>query len=361
MRVAFQLGSRLDGGMARYAQELGAALAARDDVTLVPIGSRAVLDALHERLGRPVDRIEVPSRQLTEAGVMRFRLGRLARGRADVLHGTKHLLPRSCALPTVLTVHDVLPLDQPDAYTFAKRVLLPRQYRSSIRAADALVMVSHTTGDRLAQRMPEVMARATVIPTVPPAAVTAAVAVPVPDAPAAFGLYVGDLSPRKNVGFLLDVWEDVHRRSGRPLLLVGPDGWKAQPVLAQLPDLETRGVVRRLGFVDNGALRWLYEHASVVVLPSAYEGTGLPVVEALALGAPVVASDEPALVEFGRGAAVHLALSDRQRWVDTLAELVVDQTRRSHPAMVVGDPEGWADMQIAVYRRVLNRAHDAAG
>ncbi len=356
LRVAFQVGSRLDGGMARYAQELGRALADHGEVALVPIGTRAVLDTLHDRLGRPADRIEVPEGQLAEAVVMRFRLGRTVRGRADVVHGTKHLVPRWCSVPTVLTVQDVLPLDDPGAYVLAKRLLLPRQYRASIRDATALVVASHATADRLAKQMPQAMARATVLPTIPPPVVMSAEAIAVPDAPPAFGLYVGDLSPRKNVGFLLDLWEEVHRKLGRPLLLVGPNGWKAAPVLARLPDLEARGVVRRLGFVPNGTLRWLYEHASVVVLPSQYEGTGLPVVEALALGATVIASEDPALVEYGKGEALHLSLDNRQSWLDALTDVMTDAAprRRAVATATTGDPVEWADAEVAIYRRVVN-------
>ena len=359
IRVALQVGSQLEGGMSRYAHVLAAALARRADVAVVPVGPAKILDVLDEQLGRPQQRIEMPDGQLREGVVTRGLLRRRLARRADLFHGTRHLVPLWSPVPTVLTVHDVGPLAD-DAFTPAKRLLLPDQYRRSLRGADALVAVSQTTRQRLLAHLPEVADAVTVIPTPAPTAVVGADPVQVDRVARMrrFFLYVGDLSPRKDVGFLLDLWADIGARLGAPLVLAGADGWRSEPVRAAIAVAESSGHVTRLGVVSDGELRWLYEHAAAVVSASRYEGTGLPIAEALALGTPVVINDEPALQETAAGAATVVPTTDPQAWEHALLQLVTDPPeRRPRPAAGEGP---WVDAVVAVYRGLLAARRSAS-
>jgi glycosyltransferase involved in cell wall biosynthesis len=131
---------------------------------------------------------------------------------------------------------------------------------------------------------------------------------------------VGDLSPRKNVAMLLDAWARVHTATGLTLAVAGAGG----PHSAALRDrlaAQVDGSVRWLHEIDDRQLRWAYEHARVVLVPSLEEGFGLPIVEARAFGAAVVASQDPALVEVGAsvGGVVHVPASDPDAWCAAIA------------------------------------------
>lgn len=347
LRVGVHAGARLDGGMARYALQLVRALAVRDDIQVVPIATRVVLDSLRDL--ELADEVQLPGGQLPETLSLRF--APRAWGRhIDIFHGTRHLLPARPQVPTVLTVQDVLPLDQPKAHDFPKRWLLPHFYLRSIREATALIAASNTTLDRMLAHAPDVGQRAEVIPLGVASALLDATPEPLDGVAQPFALYVGDLSPRKNVLFLLELWQkmwDLHRI---PLLLAGSDGWKSEEVRALL----AQGVagVRRLGIVSDAELRWLYEHAAVVLNASTYEGTGLPVAEALALGAPIVFNAEPALMETAGGRGMAISTDEPERWIEAVSRAFAKSQRYLPASPRVED---WLDRTVATYRRCADR------
>src|SRR5207244_2658443 len=145
----------------------------------------------------------------------RYRLGPiLERSGVDVVHGTKHLVPLTC-LPTVLTVHDVMPLTWPQQFKLVKRLLLPRQFMRALRSTTMIVAASRTTARRLAELDPSFAAKTVLAENGVSVELQTVVARPL-DAVARdpFALVVGDLSPRKNVALLVDVWERVAAATG---------------------------------------------------------------------------------------------------------------------------------------------------
>jgi glycosyltransferase involved in cell wall biosynthesis len=152
-------------------------------------------------------------------------------------------------------------------------------------------------------------------------------------------LHVGSTIPRKRIGVLLQVLAGVRKvATDVRLLRVGGPLMPGQRALA-----ETLGVmdaIVELPFMDRPALASLYRRASLVVLPSDREGFGLPIVEAMACGTPVVASAIPALQEIGGSAATYCPPGDVQRWVDVVTALLRQQR---------DDPAGWeVRRQIAI-------------
>jgi glycosyltransferase involved in cell wall biosynthesis len=129
-------------------------------------------------------------------------------------------------------------------------------------------------------------------------------------------LYVGTLEPRKNLGFLLDVWREVRRNHAVDLVFVGRRRSDFDGLLPE-PGLHVKGLVldEELPKLYSGALACLY--------PSCYEGFGLPVLEAMQCGAVVVASRDPAIAEVAEDAAILLNVSERRAWVETLDSLIV--------------------------------------
>jgi glycosyltransferase involved in cell wall biosynthesis len=321
------------GGIPRYTRELVAALGRRSDVRLVvaaPTGAAATVERLAgDRLDGwlPIPR----DGQLSVALWERYRSApAFRRARVDVVHGTKHLVPRGAG-PTVLTVHDVLTITRAHESRLAKRLLLPVQFRASLRDATRLAAVSGATRDALARLDPRWAAKTVVIPNAltrtlldaHPAAVGAL-------ASTRFALVVGDLTPRKNVALLLDVWPAVAAATdGLVLAVVGHEGPHADATRATLLGLQEQGRAHWVRGASDATLRWCYEHAQMVLFPSLEEGFGFPVLEALAFDAPVLASTDPAIVEVAAGSprVRHLDPRDPEAWRGA----IVDAARQDRP------------------------------
>ena len=123
-----------------------------------------------------------------------------------------------------------------------------------------------------------------------------------------FFLYVGTLEPRKNVRRLLRSYCHYLKSSNSPklLVLVGREGWLEEGLTGYIADLDLSQKVRALGYVDDATLLWLYKNCMAMIYPSLYEGFGLPVLEAMSLGAPVITSDVASLPEVGGDAVLYI-------------------------------------------------------
>lgn len=304
------------GGMVRYVVELARALSALDGVELHVTSARDSVPFWESVVEEPeyvhaMVRSPGPARNWLE------RKGwgcRAFGGTFDVVQGAKHLLPAAVGGSKVLTVHDFLPLDRPADFGFLKRSFLPDAYLSSIRQADCLLCVSEATRDRLVSYVPQASDRAHVVELA-----GNALNAEHPDAIPSlegrpFALVVGDDSARKNVDFVIDLWDQVdRRRPGSVLALVGPSSWK--PARRSRPD--PPGVVR-LGYVSAAQLAWAYTNATTVLCPSRLEGFGLPAREAADLQARLITSEDPALCEVSGPDALHLPAFDGDAWAQAI-------------------------------------------
>jgi glycosyltransferase involved in cell wall biosynthesis len=173
---------------------------------------------------------------------------------------------------------------------------------------------------------------------------------------------VGDPSPRKNLRLLVDNWHEVVAAvPDATLAIVGPAGWGITDYGESYEQLRRAGSVQALGHIDDARLRWCYENAALVLCPSLQEGFGLPVVEALAFGARVVASDDRALREVSEGRAAHLSARDGPAWVKAIIEgLGRSDTANGEPR----DIRSWSQVAegtvAAVRRRAAATARDSA-
>ena len=150
------------------------------------------------------------------------------------------------------------------------------------------------------------------------------------EVPHRFALHVGTFEPRKNLAMLLRAWEQLHIRSHDtlPLVLCGAPGWKNDDLRPILRQGEHARWLINLGYVSDGVLGELYRRAVIVCCPSLYEGFGLPVLEAMRVGTPVLASDIPVHREVAGAAAVLLPPDDPARWATEAAALASDDDRR---------------------------------
>jgi len=141
-------------------------------------------------------------------------------------------------------------------------------------------------------------------------------------------LAVGTLEPRKNLSTLIDAFSSKLADLPLQLVVAGGLGWKYRPLLAQMAPLERTGRLVHLGYVTEAKKSLLYRHAVCLAYPSLYEGFGLPILEAMTHGAPVVVSSAPACVEVAGEAGITVDPRDTAGWADAIARLVRDRALR---------------------------------
>jgi len=359
-RVAFLTSSDFagQGGIHRYTSELLAELIRRDDVEMVPVASPKGAERLRQRFPNLNQIIILPGRSVISRSLKeRYLLNKqLRQAKVDLVHATKHIVPHRVGCPTVLTVHDLFVFTRTKEYSLARQLLLPTIYRRSLAEADRVITVSDAIRQQLSASRLIADDRVDVVLEAPASALTSAVPEPVASlAHRQFALCVCDLSPHKNIELLLRIWEEVNRRTGLILAIVGPDRMRSSGLRRRLGELESAGMVVRTGFISNGSVRWCYEHAEVVLVPSFEEGFGLPVVEALQFHARLITSSDPALLEVSGDHTRHIDAADDGAWIDAIVEIygTADGTRVDHLV-------SWreiADRTVDVYVRTLLQAN----
>jgi glycosyltransferase involved in cell wall biosynthesis len=226
----------------------------------------------------------------------------------DVTHSLHPLMLPSRAAAHVVTIHDLDFLVHPERTRAEIRRDYPALARDHAHRADRIVVPSQFTGGEVERRLGLPSERISICP---PGA---------PDWPprerlpadGGYVLFLGTLEPRKNVGSLLDAYERfITGPAGRlrqgdgspptrnvpPLVLAGQATEASRPWLDRIARAPLHGVVRHIGYVDPSKRRELYEGARLLVQPSFEEGFGLPVLEAMTLGVPVIAANRGALPE----------------------------------------------------------------
>jgi len=257
-----------------------------------------------------------------------FRLG--ARG-YDLYHEPNHI-PIRCALPTVTTIHDLSVLEHPEWHPADRVRWYEREFCIGVRQTRRFLAVSEFTRDRMVDHLglsPDVIdvthlaARPSFRP--PPPEVAAEVCARL-SLPTQFFLFVGTLEPRKNVAGLLEAYAALPAGLRRrcPLVLVGGWGWKMEALAARLEDHDLRNDVRLLGYRRDPELAALYARCTAFVWPTLYEGFGLPPLEAMACGAPVIVSNVASLPEVVGDAGILLDPHDSVAWTAAMQRMAED-------------------------------------
>lgn len=212
----------------------------------------------------------------------------------DVTHSLHPLLMPTRTAAQVVTVHDLYFLEHPERTRGEIRRDYPALARTHARRADAVIVISQFTAREVERQFDIERDRIAVCtPGAPPWE-------PRHGSPSdGYLLFVGTLEPRKNVGGLLDAYEQLlARRSDVPrLVIAGKALDESRPWLERIAHAPLQGHVKHIGYVDAAHRRALFEGARLLVQPSFDEGFGMPVLEAMTLGVPVVAADRGALPE----------------------------------------------------------------
>ncbi len=354
-------------GLGRYAHELvkglvdlgrGEAMPSRSDQTAtlatlgLPIGAEASGNAsplrlsvfYHQRgeaqLDPPIDRLpQLTTRLSVRPWRLATALAYFTRtgqdrlfGDADVFHATEHLLPRLKRIRSVFTLHDLIFQFDPDSHKPLNIAFLKTMMPRFLKATDAVITVSECT-KRDAIRLYGVPADKihVIYEGVDPKFM------PITDLtrlatvranyqlPNHFILHLGTIEPRKNLPLLFE----VVAQSKQHLVVAGKLGWLTDPILAKVKELGVEDRVHFTGFVEDEDLPALISAADVLAMPSKYEGFGLPVLEAMACGTPVVASNTSSLPEVGGDAALYAPLNDVRAWCELIDRVVNDVELRS--------------------------------
>jgi len=251
--------------------------------------------------------------------------------RVDLYWSPRHHLPVASrkTVPEVLTVHDLLWRRFPETMTrgrlLAERLLMP----ASIRRADLVVAVSEFTKREVIEFFPEAADKLIVIPSAPGRLRQDPQKTSVGTGDSGgFFLFVGTAEPRKNLPRLIRAHRAYCRRAATPLplVVVGASGWKDAELRRLRRETQSDARIRWLGRVDDEELWRLYRAARCLVLPSLYEGFGLPIVEALAVGTPVIASDRAAMPEVAGSAAIFVEPLSEDSIAHALDRIASDDT-----------------------------------
>jgi glycosyltransferase involved in cell wall biosynthesis len=234
-------------------------------------------------------------------------------------------LARRPDLRPVFFVHDLLPLDCPEFFRPGYDRLFRRRLATILRHASALLTTTQIVAERLAREVAQAGSRAPihVQPLASPLERASAEEAQDPTlAGCSYFVIVSTLEPRKNHLLLLDIWRALAARTTPPkLVLVGGAGWENEQILDMLGRCEPlRRNIRWVRDLSAPSLRRLVANANALLMPSYAEGYGLPVVEALGLGAPAIVSDIPTFREIARDRALFLSPIDGKGWMETILE-----------------------------------------
>lgn len=350
--IVDQMVAPVPGGIGRYAEELTRELIARapagcDVAGIVPAAGRDDLERITTLLPglAELERLVLPRRELALAWQ-----GGLTGGAAHgMVHAPSVLAPLvkhdrglEPGRQTVVTVHDTVPWTHPETLTPRGVRFHRAMVKRAWRYADAVVVPTHAVAADLnavhpfGERLRVIGGAPSGRLRLPADADLRAERLGLPER---YVLAVGTLEPRKGLAHLVAAMAHPAAPQDVPLVVAGPDGWG---------DVDVHGEAERaglaperlhvLGRIDDADLAVAYDRATVFVFPSLAEGFGLPVVEAMSFGTPVVHSDDAAVCEVAADAGVVVARNPRDSYAERLAQAVYQ---------VVEDPNLAAQLAVA--------------
>jgi len=256
-------------------------------------------------------------------------------GGFDLLHAPAYVAPRRLPIPLVLTLYDLIALRHPELARRANVAHYRLRLPGSARAAARILVPTECVARHAVDHLDVPRDRIAVVPLGvdddlrPPDEAATAQARRRYGLDEPFVLFVGNIEPKKNLPTLLRAVAAL-RRQGLPhgLVLAGKRGWKCRDVYRLPCELGIERAVRFLGYVPEAHLPGLYGAADLFAFPSLVEGFGLPPLEAMACGTPVVTSDAEALLETTGEAALHAPARDAEALADAMGRALTDAALR---------------------------------
>lgn len=284
----------------------------------------------------------------------------------DLYHALAFVAPVILTAPMVVTVYDLSFLRFPARLSAARRLYLRSMTGLTCARARRVLAISQSTADDLVALLGVPASKIDVTPLgydrerfrVLELAELERLRLK-QKLPERFWLYVGTLEPRKNLSLLLRAYERLSPAERLPLVLGGGIGWQGQDVLADIECLGLRDSVKHVGFIPASDLPLWYNCAEAFLYPSVFEGFGLPVLEAMACGTPVVTSDASSLPEVAGKAGKRLPPNDVDRWTYELKDVKFNESWRNSArsrGLERAKLFSWArtaELTLGTYRKVL--------
>lgn len=286
--------------------------------------------------------------------------------RGQVFHGTNFFLP-ACVETGVATVHDLSVFKHPETHPAERIRQFDREFKASMARAAHLITDSEATRLEVMDFLSWPAEKITTVPLGVSsrfAPATAAALAPLLNQYGlrfnSYALCVSTLEPRKKIANLLQAYQclPLQLRDQYPLVLVGGCGWLSESLHQAIDRLAAQGWLRYLGFVPETDLPTLYAGARSFVYPSVYEGFGLPVLEAMASGIPVVTSTFTSLPEVTQNAALLLNPDDIDALANGIHTSLCDEPWRSNAVVAgraVAETYSWdrcIEQTVAVYQKI---------
>lgn len=348
-------------GIGRYTWELCQRLPREPAVSRLDffVNGRFVSDPRSLLLGQRASRRARMPRWLNRRLVQR-------RLRSGVVHGANYFLPAD-AETGIITVHDLSVLRFPETHPPERVRIFERDFERSLGRASHIITDTDTIRDELNAMLGVPKERITAVPLGVGREFR-----PRDDdelelelrewglRPGRYGLCVSTLEPRKKIGELLRAWRRLPEPASErmPLVLVGGQGWLNVALHDQIDEAAANGWLKHLGYVPEASLPALYSGARLFVYPSIYEGFGLPPLESMASGVPVLVADRSCLPEVCGDAAGYVDPDDTTAFAEAIAAGLVDEDWRISARQKglerasIYDWKLCAAQTAAVYRRV---------
>ncbi|MBI5302898.1 MAG: glycosyltransferase family 4 protein [Chloroflexi bacterium] len=288
-------------------------------------------------------------------------------GDVDLVHGLFHLVPKTRQAKKIVTIYDLTPFLFPETGRLISNLYHRYLIRSSVNLADAIITISATVKNELNR-----------ILNVPKEKIH--VAYPGVDEPSwedskhgneflpshgihkPYVIFVGTIQPRKGIKTLLEAYSILRKNMSQSvqMVIVGSIGWKSKSIQETILRLQNTEELVHLSGKDTHTVRQLIRHAKILVMSSLYEGFGIPIIEAMNSGCPVIASDIPVFREIVQGAAILFPVENPTTLAETICSLLNDSQsvdRLRTRGYAVAKKYSWeccAHQVHSVYERVLS-------
>lgn len=286
----------------------------------------------------------------------------------DLYHAMAFVAPLILHKPMVVTVYDLTFMRYPERLSRARRLYLRYMTDLTCQRAKRILAISHSTKRDLVDLLGVAPEKVDVTPL----GYDTDLFKPLPEAdiaafkqqhnlPERFWFYLGTIEPRKNLPMLLKAYAALPKNERLPLILAGGKGWGYDDVMATIETYQLQDAVSLPGFLPTDSMALWYNSAEIFIYPSVFEGFGLPVLEAMACGTPVLTSNVSSLPEVAAGAGLCLPPHDIEAWTQALHQAYHDADWREE-ARTNGLKKAaqfqWQTMATLVYesyRRALSQ------
>lgn len=294
------------------------------------------------------------------------------KNKADIIHQPCFSAPILTRAKTVVTIHDLISVNFPQNLPFFSRLFYSKLMPYTYKFADSFIAISEHTKKDILKLLNIDPKKITVI-------YEAASEEYVPlnsledkekiknvknkyKINQDYILHIGTLEPRKNLNFLVKAFAEVIKDNTikHNLVIAGKKGWYYEDLFKLVKDLELEGRVIFTGYIEDEDKKYLYNGATAFVFPSLYEGFGLPPLEAMSCGIPVISSNTSSMPEVIGNAGILLSPEERDKWSESIKTLLKDQKLQkdlSEKSLQQAKKFSWektARETLEVYEKVLN-------